>query len=207
MLPFTLFLIIAILLLIDEHILWQIDIPFARTLSKVRSTDLDSIMGGISFLGNGSVVTLAVLVAMWWLGRRFNHKVAWSYAGFMVTGSFVMMNLLKLFFQRSRPPEIHRLIGVSSYSFPSGHSINAFLLFSSLMVMTYFLMRKKAHRRIIYIISVLMILLIGLSRIYLGVHYLTDVIAGYSIAATYLLLNIAFFGNKVYTMIESSKEE
>ena len=86
------------------------------------------------------------------------------------------MPLLKNIFSRERP-NFHRLIEISGYSFPSGHTTSATTMYLTLAIILLSIM-KKLNKYFVFSIAVLGIVIIGSSRIYLGVHYPTDVMAG-----------------------------
>lgn len=96
--------------------------------------------------------------------------------------------VLKLIFTRDRP-NINPIVIENSYSFPSGHSMVSMVFYGSLIYIAYkYLNNKKLKWIIIFCLSVL-ILLIGLSRIYLGVHYFSDVMGGFIIGICYLIIS------------------
>jgi len=100
-----------------------------------------------------------------------------------------MMFLLKNFFSRQRPliPLLKPALG---YSFPSGHSMMSFAFYGLLIYLTYNYIGNKILKTLIIIALFVIILLIGLSRIYLRVHYTSDVIAGFSIGIIWLIFSI-----------------
>ena len=95
--------------------------------------------------------------------------------------------ILKSIIQRPRPIG-HRLIDESGYSFPSGHSMVSMAFYGYLLYLIVKNVKNKYLRTISSCILLLLILFIGLSRIYLGVHYTSDVIGGFIVAILYLLL-------------------
>lgn len=103
----------------------------------------------------------------------------------------VLNNVLKLIFKRDRPIDI-MLVEESGYSFPSGHTMVACIFYGFII---YLVNKSKYTRKtkiIINSILTILILLIGVSRIYLGVHYATDVIGSYLIGISYLIIFIHF---------------
>lgn len=102
--------------------------------------------------------------------------------------TIVILNyLLKLFFTRERPLGIS-LIKETGYSFPSGHSATSMAYFGLFIYLIYRSNLRKFIKWILIMLLSLLILLIGISRIYLGVHYPSDVIGGFFLAIAYLIL-------------------
>jgi len=102
----------------------------------------------------------------------------------------VLFNLmLKEIFRRPRP-EINRLIEESGYSLPSGHSMVSMAFYGWLMYLSYKFIENKYIKWSLISILGLLIIIIGVSRIYLGVHYTTDVIGGFLISIAYLMIYI-----------------
>lgn len=110
----------------------------------------------------------------------------------------VLNQVLKYLFARSRPIDIN-LVLEQGFSFPSGHSMVSLSFYG---FVTYIIVHKKISKKKKVLFSSLLIslvLLIGISRIYLGVHYASDVCAGYALSMAYLLLYIKLFYNKLKT--------
>ena len=85
---------------------------------------------------------------------------------------------LKTFIARERPSQ-SPLVIENTYSFPSNHAMNATIFFGLISYFSFHFFRKKSLSVMISLLSILLIILIGFSRIYLGVHYFSDVMAGY----------------------------
>lgn len=110
--------------------------------------------------------------------------------------SFLANQILKRIVARPRPTE-YRIIEELGYSFPSGHSMVSMAFYGLLI---YFIYRKVKNPYIKWIsctLLTILIFLIGLSRIYLGVHYASDVLAGFCISAAYLALFTQLISNKI----------
>jgi undecaprenyl-diphosphatase len=103
-------------------------------------------------------------------------------------GASTLNITLKLAFKRPRPVPFFNLTAPESYSFPSGHSLASFCFFAGLAAILSGRIKQKRPRTIMWTIAIVMFLLIGLSRIYLGVHYTTDVIAGFAAASIWILV-------------------
>lgn len=158
----------------------------------LESPGWTSLMKGLSFIGSGEVVAVLALLLMAFLYFVLGHRRELILFVWVVGGSAILNSLLKSWFHRERPT-IHRLIEQAGYSFPSGHSMAAFAFYG---ISTYLLWRHISSnwgRSVLVLVSVLFILGIGLSRIYLGVHYPSDVLGGYLASGTWLLLSIWVF--------------
>ena len=106
----------------------------------------------------------------------------------------IVMVYIKTIFNRPRP-NIHRLVELNSLSFPSGHSTSATILYLSLALISIKLMKKTTYTPIL--VATAGILFIVSSRIYLGVHYPTDTIAGMSLgSAIVLIYNLIYYSRK-----------
>lgn len=118
---------------------------------------------------------------------------------FVFTTAFgnLLNSLVKHFVSRPRP-SYHQLMHYTGYSFPSGHSIASVLLLGSLMVLAHYYIRNRSYRLIIYIVFIFLIMLVGYSRIYVGVHYPSDVLAGYALGTIVVVLGDLFFGMERY---------
>jgi undecaprenyl-diphosphatase len=141
----------------------------------------------ITPLGGYAVVMLISLAVIGYLLMDGKHGAAlWVLVS--VGGGAVLSNLLKLAIERPRPDLVARLVEVNTTSFPSGHATLAAVTYLTLGAL---LSRVEARRRAkIYVLTVAVVLtfLIGVSRIYLGVHWPTDVLAGWCVGAAWAML-------------------
>ena len=133
----------------------------------------------ITALGSIAVLMLVTFVVLGYLAFRRQ----WAWAGLVALASFggaILTWALKGLFQRARPDVVPHLDVVTSYSFPSGHAMISAVVYITLGAM---LARVATERRVkLYFLSIALVLagLVGLSRVYVGVHYPTDVVAGWS---------------------------
>lgn len=122
-----------------------------------------------------------------------------KWIGILVTinsvNSTIINKVLKSIFVRPRP-DVLKLIKQGGYSFPSGHAMASMSFYGMLIYLIYKSNINKRLKYIFIIILSILILLIGLSRIYLGVHYASDIIAGYMVSLIYLILFIGIV-NKI----------
>lgn len=125
-------------------------------------------------------VMLALLV-LWWRKRRAD----WIALAVSVTGALALNLLAKNLFGRARPDLFPHLQEVGGYSFPSGHSQAAMAFY---LVLAYLLARRVAPRwrPLIYLAAGVWVVLVGLSRNYLSVHYPSDVLAAFAVTAPWV---------------------
>ena len=150
----------------------------------VRSVGLRTPVGDVFFstithLGDQLVVTLLVAVSA--VGLLVLHKRADALFVVGVVASGALANtFLKQLFDRLRPPaELAAIPIPSSPSFPSGHTVSAFLLFGALAVVTLLELSPRWRGVLLSGVLALTGVVVGYSRLYLGVHWLTDVIGGW----------------------------
>ena len=142
---------------------------------------------GFTFLGNWSTVIVVTILATAWMLYRGQRRRALLLLVASLTGRGLVI-LEKAYFARLRPEENLRLAEVHYQSFPSGHSANSMIVYLGIAVLAF---DKAEHRRVAIALALLLTFLIGFSRPILGVHWPSDVIAGWAFGAMWLLLVIA----------------
>lgn len=113
-----------------------------------------------------------------------------------IINDVILNNLLKIIFKRERPIDI-MLVEETGYSFPSGHTMIAIIFYGFIIYLINKSSYKKKTKIILNTLLTILILLIGISRIYLGVHFATDVIASYLIGISYLIIFTHFIDKYV----------
>ena len=121
----------------------------------------------------------------------FKNKKIGDLVFFNAINIFILNIILKLIFMRDRPYEL-MIINESGYSFPSGHAMAALGFYGFIIYLIWHFNLSKNTKIIFSLLLGILIVLIGLSRIYLGVHYASDVLAGYMISLAYLIIYITF---------------
>jgi undecaprenyl-diphosphatase len=157
-----------------------------RSAVHAHSTDpLTAVMKFLTFFGSSAVMTpLAILtLALCYLKREF-HMLEMLGATF--GGALLLEFLIKTAFHRPRPVPFFDLPTPASYSFPSGHALFSFCFFAGLAVVVSPRLASLTAKLAVWAVAVLLILGIGFSRIYLGVHYPSDVLAGYSVGLVWV---------------------
>lgn len=180
--PLGCFFFIMTLLLMD--FLLPFDLWIYKKISLIIHDPITTIMKYITFLGETS--TIIIFSIIWSFFLFFKNKGELKPFSIIIFLSLLCILFLKPIFARERP-DILRLIPIDGYSFPSGHSIISASFYGYFI--TYFAGKQKT-----FLLCVLacIILGIGFSRIYLGVHYLSDVLAGYSIGTIVLEIGTLF---------------
>ncbi|MCY9698335.1 phosphatase PAP2 family protein [Paenibacillus alginolyticus] len=182
--------------LIASHILGQQIAQFDHNvitfIQGMESPGLTLLMKVFTFIGSTPIVIVIALSAILFLYFVLHHRFELVFFVSIVAGTGIINLLLKLYFARQRP-DLHRLIQETGYSFPSGHSMEAFALYASLAFLLWRHICTRIGRTINILICIVMIGLIGISRIYLGVHYPSDVIGGYLASGVYFTLGVWLF--------------
>jgi len=140
----------------------------------------DQIAIAISFIGGASAMTpIAIIGAFVFAYRRAWIMLSGWIAAF--AGGGVLDWLLKQIIRRPRPAGADLFIHDASFSFPSGHAMGSLIGFAMLAyALITFWPPAHRHRSLVVVAAVILVLLVGSSRIYLGVHYLSDVVAGFA---------------------------
>ncbi|MDX2240067.1 MAG: phosphatase PAP2 family protein [Leptolyngbyaceae cyanobacterium bins.302] len=163
------------------------DESFLLWLHQFASPALDSVMLALTQLGNPAVVTpLACIILGLLVWQR--HWQEATFFAIACLGATILNTGLKLVFNRIRPDLWQHLIVETSFSFPSGHALGSVVLYGAI---AYLLSQTYPQwSKAIYALAGMLTGAISLSRLYLGVHWLTDVIAGISIGFLWLTICI-----------------
>ncbi|HGD5616162.1 TPA: phosphatase PAP2 family protein [Streptococcus agalactiae] len=143
----------------------------------------------ITVIGNTvSQIAIAIMSVTFCYLKKWYPQARFIAVNAIISGICILS--LKLIFQRVRPTLPH-LVFAGGYSFPSGHSMGTFMIFGSIIILLQYYMPNSIWKLLCQGILGLLIFLIGLSRIYLGVHFPTDVLAGFILA--YGILNLTAY--------------
>ena len=185
--------IVAVLLLADsarEHdgVSAQVDPRVAADVVDARTTVLTGLARLLTLIGSEAVVGALALLLVTFLLKRRGRFVAGAAAAAMATSAALTVGV-KVLVERTRPGAVDRLGPVdASYSFPSGHTLNS-TVFLGLVALLVIPMVRARRRRIVAVVGcIALATAIGLSRIYLGYHWTTDVVAAWLIAIAILAL-------------------
>jgi undecaprenyl-diphosphatase len=165
-----------------------LDAGILQTLEAARSTRATEAVVAITTVGRGPVTAaIVVLVAVWLLVRGYRKEAAFLVVANL--GSVILSLGLQEVFTRPRPPldVVTRITDPESFSFPSGHALSAMVLYTSLAMIAAGLGLPRLKRALIAL-ALIIVPTMGFTRVYLGVHYPSDVIGGWALGASWVWL-------------------
>lgn len=171
-------------LLFDELLLF--DRIGTNIVRSIASEPVTIFMRLISDFGSTLFIAVVGIGMMIYLGLIRRHFWDTVLVPLALFGGGVLNTILKHLFQRQRP-DLPWLVEAAGFSFPSGHAMMSFIFYGLLGYLTLLNLARKEKRRTVIGVTAIIILLIGLSRIYLGVHYPSDVLAGFAAGSFWLI--------------------
>ena len=166
-----------------------IDTTVMQFADSIRSIPLTVFFEWVTNLGDARTITVVAiaLALVLWRHRRFTYKAGFAVALF---GSLLTSWLLKHLIERPRPDHALSLISESGYSFPSMHATVSMATYGFLAFVMWRVLRPRSHRAPAVAVLVALIVCIGLSRIYLEVHYFSDIVSGYVIGVLFVWFGV-----------------
>jgi undecaprenyl-diphosphatase len=166
------------------------DVAVLRYIETHQTPFLDRAMLEVTFMGTGLILMTIVLVSgmFLWLTK---HKHSALLLIVATTGSILLNNLLKMGFDRPRPQLFEWGQHTVSSSFPSGHAMSAATVYMTVAYLAARLQRRRISRGLTLLAATTVVVLIAASRLYLGVHYPSDVAAGVVIGIAWAALAMA----------------
>lgn len=162
----------------------EMDRVVAMAVHGIDTPALDVVMRAFTFLGSPAAVLPIALAVVLWAVKKKETRAAIALVIVMVMTEALNV-MLKHTFERPRPTLFQEIGTLHSYSFPSGHAMAAFAIYGMLGVVASRLM--PTHRRVLVVTLPFVIAMIGISRVYLGVHWPSDVLAGFAAGAFIVL--------------------
>lgn len=142
----------------------------------------------VTVLGSGPIVTIVVVFCLGYLILARHGRTAAAF-GIGIALAAISSYTLKGFFERPRPMATEALVLLDVYSFPSGHSVIAGAVYPMLGALVAQVVDGRRLKAYCISCGVLVMVLVGASRVYLGVHYATDVLAGFCLGLSWALLS------------------
>ncbi len=181
-----LLLFIVLAVGVQQHAgLVRFDIALAQQLHQALPLPALRIIASLTEVGDPKLLALAAAVVAGWLAvaRHWRQLALWC---FTLAGIVLLDESLKACFRRPRPLDGHGYMVASGWSFPSGHAAGS-LVFYGLLAHLLLRQIEPGRQRLLIATAAMLVALTGLSRILLQVHYLSDVLAGYALAAAWLI--------------------
>lgn len=167
---------VIVMCMVMNNSIDQLDTRIAAAVYSIRSADLSIVMEGITYLGNWEAIVIVCILLLAYPGM-------WKEWGLPAAGAAVTAQLIKSVIKpivhRPRPDVSLHLIEQGGWSFPSGHAITSMALYGILFFIILANMEKSAKKTALLILTAVLSFMIGITRIYLGVHFPSDVLAGW----------------------------
>lgn len=190
---FLLFFILSVLIyMVKTDKIIDLDSYLYNLISILRCDFLTDFFKNITKFANFNFITIFIIIIFIVVKNKW---IGILLAANSING-VIINKILKSIFVRPRP-NVLRLIKQGGYSFPSGHAMASFIFYGMIIYLIY---NTKINRKLKIIITILLSLVIffvGLSRVYLGVHYVSDIISGYLFSFIYLIIFI-YIIKKIY---------
>ncbi len=181
------------------------DVSFARWLAGERSAVATEFFRAITFLGSPAAALAVSAVVCVVLYRR-SHLVDAAFLAVVLGGAELLNLILKLSFHRPRP-EVG-FVHLDTYSFPSGHAMISTAAYGALAYLAWSRLATRRSRVVLVAATAALVALIGFSRLFLGVHYLSDVLGGVAGGTVWLSLSIviqALYGERFNSHFKGSR--
>lgn len=171
----------------DSDFVEYMDIQVMKGIQGLEHENVTFVMKFFSYIGDTVRVVIISVIILVVLYKVFHQRAELVLFAIVLIGSTVFNVILKNFFQRERP-DLIRMIIEDSYSFPSGHTMAALSLYGVVSFLLWRHIPKQSGRICLLCLSGSLIVGIGVSRIYLGAHYPSDVVGAYLISGFWLML-------------------
>ena len=158
------------------------DLAFRARLLALDTAGAVAVWRAVSMLGSGAVLAPLAVLALIILAVNAMRRAAVHLALVMIL-AIALENGLKWLVHRARPPEVFAHTMPASYSFPSGHALFSFTFYVAIVLIAQHHVRGRLRVVALWTGATCLVLLIGASRLFLGVHYPSDVLGGYLVAA------------------------
>ena len=159
-----------------------------QAVYSIRNNIIDTFFCHFTHIGD-TVSVIIIVAILFFLFKKRKDKVLLI---FTVATTVALNQLLKHIIMRPRPPMERRLVKQGGYSFPSGHSMIALCICGLLIYFAVTRMKNKTWKIVSCILLTIICLLVGTSRIYVGVHYPSDVLGGYLLTLPLLIGDITY---------------
>ena len=163
----------------------RLDTPIRNAVHARSSPPVTAMMRGVSLIGSEVCLVPLGVILVWWLVAAKRRRAAVVFA-VAALGAEALDQIMKLLFNRPRPEPFFGLASPITHSFPSGHAMVSCCFFGVLAAILAAREPSRLKRIAIFAAAAMVVALMGFSRVYLGFHYPTDVLAGYAAAVVWL---------------------
>ena len=163
----------------------RLDTPIRNAVHARSSPPLTATMRGVSLIGSEVCLVPLGVILVWWLVAAKRRRAAVVFA-VAALGAEALDQIMKLLFNRPRPEPFFGLASPITHSFPSGHAMVSCCFFGVLAAILAAREPSRLKRIAVFAAAAILVALMGFSRVYLGFHYPTDVLAGYAAAVVWL---------------------
>lgn len=170
-----------------EHEVRGLDSSILTAITKMRRPWLTGIAVDVTALGSITLVVLISAVALCILLSLKDRPAAWQLLLNSV-GAGIWIEVTKNVIERARPEDVTHLVQVSGFSYPSGHSLASASLYLTIAILAGRHLPTTNGRVVLFCLAIVVISLVGISRVYLGAHYPSDVASGVSLGVAWALL-------------------
>ncbi|MGB3443478.1 MAG: phosphatase PAP2 family protein [Actinophytocola sp.] len=185
--------LVATLVRVEWEPVRRLDLALADGLNDLLADDavLGEVLRGVTDLGGTATLLWLMVVGALWLLLRRQPRLA-AYVAVSTFGAMILNAVVKEFVGRLRPVVDQPVYTVPGLSFPSGHAMSSLVTYGVLLLVVLPLMHGTT-RRVLTVVVVLIVVAIGFTRVALGAHFLTDVLAGWLLGTLWLLLTTLAF--------------
>ncbi|MGX7395473.1 phosphatase PAP2 family protein [Carnobacterium mobile] len=190
---FFLFSMVAFGLYVQADWIHSFDQFISQPILDQRAENKTTFFIAFTHLGSVTAIVLSIVFFssfLFWRTKQLG--IAFWFALQALLGAGLLNHYVKEIFQRQRPT-IKHLVVQGGYSFPSGHSMGSLICYGGIAFLLIQLTRRSIWKRCILFFTAVLVFLIGISRIYVGVHFPSDVLGGYLLGGAWLFLMIALY--------------
>ena len=187
---------------IEKDTLSSFDSIMITAIQGLELPWLTAIMKFFTWIGSGNVVGAITIIVFMLLYFVFKYRHQAFLLVVVIVGTVIFNHLLKMYFKRERPV-IYRILDAEGYSFPSGHTMMAFSLYVIIAYIAWRNVETRFGKFLLILFATFMTIMIGTSRIYLGVHFPSDIVGGLMASGFWVTIAITVysvyqeqFGNK-----------
>ncbi|RXZ76637.1 phosphatase PAP2 family protein [Paenibacillaceae bacterium] len=174
----------------------QIDGWVGETVRQAFGMAALPLMVFVTEAGSAKIEAVLFVVAVLLLARLPKSRVQIAMLAAALPGAWLLNTVLKTLFKRARP-EVEHLVSAAGYSFPSGHAMVSICFYGMLGWLIWHNTGRRPYvNGIVIAVTLLLIVMIGVSRVYLGVHFTSDIVGGYAAGGIWLLICLRLFTKK-----------